>query len=135
VALAKLPPWFAVVAAGATIAVAIAASTTTPAPAAAVTAAASLSTAGAAISARARFIHSQVTTAELFAVKLINCGGRLIGRSHLDKAKASRATRHAIFDHLRRLDIAYLRKVISQVITGSLERKVPDVKSCSHFYL
>ena len=32
-------------------------------------------------------------------------------------------------------DIAYLRKVISQVITGSLERKVPDVKSCSHFYL
>jgi len=137
VALAKLPPWFAVVAAGATIAVAIAASTTTPAitPAAAVTAAASLSAAGTAIGARARFIHSQVTTAELFAVKLINCGGRLIGRSHLDKAKASRATRHAIFDHLRRLDIAYLRKVISQVITGSLERKVPDIKSCSHFYL
>src|SRR5207253_9376121 len=65
VELAKSPPRFAVVAAGATIAVAIAASTTTPAPAAAVTAAASLSTAGAAISARARFIHSQVTTAEL----------------------------------------------------------------------
>ena len=135
--MTQLPPWFAVVAAGATIAVAIAASATSTAitTTAAVPTAASLSAAGAAIGARARFIHGQVTTAEIFAVKLIDCGGRLFRRGHLDKAKASRAACHAIFDNLRRLNIAYFRKVISQVITASLEREVPDVKSCSHFYL
>jgi len=102
VVLTQLPPWFAVVAAGATIAVTIAASATTTAitTTAAVTTAASMS-AWTAIGARARFIHSQVTTAELFAVKLIDCGGRLFRRGHLDKAKASRATCHAIFDNLR----------------------------------
>src|SRR2546425_11713796 len=102
-ALTQLPPWFAVVAAGATIAVTIAASATTTAitTTAAVTTAASMSAAWTAIGAGARFIHSQVTTAELFAVKLIDCGGRLFRRGHLDKAKASRATCHAIFDNLR----------------------------------
>jgi hypothetical protein len=140
-AVLTLPPWFAVVAAGATIAVTIAASATATtttaitATAAAVTTAASMSAAWTAIGARARFIHRQVTTAEIFAVKLIDCGGRLFRRGHLDKAKASRAACHAIFDNLRRLNIAYFRKVIPQVITGSLERKVPDIESCSHFYL
>jgi len=103
-AVLTLPPWFAVVAAGATIAVTIATSATTTAittAAAAVTTAASMSAAWTAIGARARFIHSQVTTAELFAVKLIDCGGRLFRRGHLDKAKTSRATCHAIFDNLR----------------------------------
>src|SRR5207302_2410645 len=97
-----------VVAAGATIAVTIAIATTTAitTAAAAVTTAASMSAAWTAIGARARFIHSQVTTAELFAVKLIDCGGRLFRRGHLDKAKTSRATCHAIFDNLRRLNIA-----------------------------
>jgi len=104
-AVLTLPPWFAVVAAGATIAVAIATSATTTAittaAAAAVTTAASMSAAWTAIGAGARFIHSQVTTTELFAVKLIDCGGRLFRRGHLDKAKASRTTCHTIFDNLR----------------------------------
>jgi hypothetical protein len=98
-----LPPWFAVVAAGATITVAIAAATAATAitTAAAVTSAATVSAAWTTIGAWARFIHSQVTTTELFAVKLIDCGGRLFRRGHLDEAKAPRATGHAIFDHLR----------------------------------
>jgi len=60
-----------------------------------------MSAAWTAIGAGARFIHSQVTTTELFAVKLIDCGGGFFRRGHLDEAEASGATCHAIFDNLR----------------------------------
>src|SRR3989442_14128922 len=72
--LTQLPPWFAVVAAGATIAVAIAASATTTSitTTATVTTAASMSAAWTAIGAGARFIHSHATTTVLFVVQLID---------------------------------------------------------------
>src|SRR6266849_1711865 len=96
----SLPARFAVVARGTAITVLVATAATSVATAAAIAATATTSTAitaAGSISARPRFIHGQVASGELFAVKLFDRRGCFFRRGHFDKAKAARATRHPIF--------------------------------------
>ena len=97
----SLPARFAVVARGTAITVLIATPATAIATAAATIAATATTstaiTAAGSISARPRFIHGQVASGELFAVKLFDRRGSFFRRGHFDKAKAARATRHPIF--------------------------------------
>jgi hypothetical protein len=139
--LLVLPAWFAVVAARSTIAVTIAttaaaaATTATITATAAVTAtvAAATVTATTAIRPRASFVNRQIPAVEIFAVELLDCRRGFFRRSHLDKPKASRATRHPIFDYLGRLNRAGLRKVIAQIVAGCLKGEISYIKFCSHY--
>jgi|ERR1051325_6258369 hypothetical protein len=95
----KLPAGFAapaVVAATAATAIAI------TAKAAAVAAKATTSAAtAAAIFARLGFVDFQGSTADFFAIELIDGGGGFLFCRHFDESKASRTSGHAVFDHTR----------------------------------
>jgi hypothetical protein len=118
-----LPAWLAIVAAATSIpTVAISASTAASTAAAIATTAAiataaativAAATARTAISPRTRFIHRQISTFEVLAVELLDSCRRFFRRGHLDKAKAARATGHAILDHLGRFNVARLREMVS----------------------
>jgi hypothetical protein len=129
----RLPAWLAIVAAATSIpTVAISASTAATAAAIATTAAiataaatiVAAATARTAISPRTRFIHRQISTFEVLAVELLDSCRRFFRRGHLDKAKAARATGHAILDHLGRFNVTCLREMLSQIVAGCLEGEV-----------
>jgi hypothetical protein len=140
-----LPAWFAIVAARSTIAITIAAAPTTATAAttitattaaavtATATAAAAITATAAAISARARFIHRQISAIEILAVELLDRRRCFFRRGHFDETKAARTTGHAVFDDLSRFHIARLREVIAQIVASRLEREISYVKFCSHF--
>jgi hypothetical protein len=103
--LARLPPWFAIVAAGPPVAILVTPSSTAAAvatTAAAVTAAAgaiaAVAAARCAVGAWSSFIDSQIAAGELLAVKLFDRRCGLFGSRHLDKAEAPRAASHPIFN-------------------------------------
>jgi hypothetical protein len=64
---------------------------------------------------------------------LLDGRGRFFRGRHLDKAEASRATRHAVFYDLSRFNVTRLGKVLAQIIAGRLEREISHVEFCSHF--
>ena len=84
------------------------------------------------ISARASFVNGEIATVEVFPIELFDGRSRFFGRCHLDKAESSRASSHAILDHLGRFNVARFGKVIFQVITGRLEREISYIKFRSH---
>src|SRR5205085_12504296 len=98
----------------------------------AVAAAASAAAVAAALDAGPRLVNGQRATAELFAVELLDGRCRSFGRRHLDEAEAARATRVAVFDDRRVLDLSGLREHLAQLVAGRAEVKVPDVKSRAH---
>jgi hypothetical protein len=147
------PPRFAVIPAGASIAIpafvpastaaatATAAAVTTAAAAVSATAAAAIATTAAAIATTApissgtSFVDRQIAAVKILAIELLDSGRRFVRGRHLDKAKASRASRHAIFYDLSRFNISRLGKELAQIIAGRLEREISHVEFCSHFYL
>jgi hypothetical protein len=80
----------------ATSATAVTTTTTTTAVTAA-TATAVAVIAGTAIGAGSSFIYGQVAPGKFLTVKLLNCGRGFFRRGHFDKAKSTRAARHAVF--------------------------------------
>jgi hypothetical protein len=97
-----LPPGFAVIPAGASIAIPFVptataataaavttAATTTVATAAAVSATAAAVATAAAISSGASFVNRQIAAVEIFAIELLDSRRPFFRGRHLDKAKAS----------------------------------------------
>src|SRR5262245_34266463 len=74
------------------------------------------------------FIDLQRTTSEFLAVELIDRRSSFFLTGHFDKSKSLRLTCVAICNHARRFNCSRLGKQLLQILTGSLEGEVSDIK-------
>jgi hypothetical protein len=131
-----LPPGLAITTAATAAAVAAAAAAitavTTTATATTTKTATSTAATAATILAGFGFINGEAASIDFFAIKLGNSGRAFLLARHFDEAKATWASRVAVFHDARWFDGASLSKKLLQILAGGRKREISYVKFHCH---
>src|SRR5688572_1619312 len=106
----------------------IAATTTKAEAAAAAITAKATSTTAATIFAWASFVDFQGASGNFFSVELLNRRSRFVVCRHFDEGEAFRLSSVPILDHAGRFNRSDLSKQLLQILAGSLEGEVSNIK-------
>jgi hypothetical protein len=118
-----------------TTTIAAVSTTATTAAAATATESAATTTAAFALFHRARFVHGQGAAIDFLAMEFGDRRLGFLGGAHFDEAEATRASRHAIIDHLDPRDVARLGKEIGQVVFRHAKGQIAHIQFYAHFFL